>query len=672
MDSPSGQQTRRCPLDAPLARLCLTVFSLFIVALLTTNTKAAPTQQPGITQSPISENSIAVLPPRQASQYDALQSDNPSLLQRRQLTHRPPPPARRADCNEEPRRCSNVTQEQAARVRVRRGPARGCDHEVELRHVAALNLAAPRRGEAPKTDGEILTYQYDSGGLPNAVSGVKEGVTSDYVKRLEYDKFEQRVFLKAGNDIETTFDYDPADRRLVVLKAGDFQNLHYTYDHVGNVTELDNQVATPKPKDSGGPVKQSFTYDGLYRLKSATGNWKYASKKQSDYSLTMAYDTIHNITKKTQSHTVTTPDNTVIPQQKTSYDVNYAYAGSQPHAPTQIAGSDTVFKGGRSFTYDSNGNQTGWNTLQSAQTRQITWDEENRVQEISDNGSTTEFKYNDSGERVIKRSEQGETAYVNQFFTVRNRTSGTKHVFIGESRMASTVVSGVEPAATTTTTASTSTSSNNGNGNGTSNGKANGAGNGNGNTVTAAASAKEPKDNDENFLFFYHPDHVGSTSYVTDKDGSIYQHVQYFPFGETWVEETSSTEKLPYLFTSKELDEETGLYYFGARYYDPRTSVWQSTDPMLGAYLDERERGGVMDPFNLSSYTYTWQNPIILKDPTGGQVVPPAPGRQTGARNRPPPPKRSTAGKGLEYAAGASATVLFLAAIHTPSHAQHR
>ncbi len=56
------------------------------------------------------------------------------------------------------------------------------------------------------------------------------------------------------------------------------------------------------------------------------------------------------------------------------------------------------------------------------------------------------------------------------------------------------------------------------------------------------------------------------------------EHVQYFPFGETWVSEQSNAERLPYLFTSKELDEETALYYFGARYYDPRTSVWQSTD----------------------------------------------------------------------------------------------
>jgi RHS repeat-associated protein len=45
-------------------------------------------------------------------------------------------------------------------------------------------------------------------------------------------------------------------------------------------------------------------------------------------------------------------------------------------------------------------------------------------------------------------------------------------------------------------------------------------------------------------------------------------------------------QRTPYLFTAKEFDEETGLYYFGARYYDPRTSVWQNVDPILGDYLD--------------------------------------------------------------------------------------
>ncbi len=77
--------------------------------------------------------------------------------------------------------------------------------------------------------------------------------------------------------------------------------------------------------------------------------------------------------------------------------------------------------------------------------------------------------------------------------------------------------------------------------------------------------------------------------------------------------EQSNTEKLPYLFTSKELDEETQLYYFGARYYDPRTSVWQSTDPALSQILER----GVSNSVLLSAYTYANQNPVLLHDPDG-------------------------------------------------------
>ena len=69
----------------------------------------------------------------------------------------------------------------------------------------------------------------------------------------------------------------------------------------------------------------------------------------------------------------------------------------------------------------------------------------------------------------------------------------------------------------------------------------------------------------EAFRYFYHPDHLGSTSYITDASGEVYQHLEYFAFGETFVEEHSNTERTPYLFNGKELDEETGLYYYGAR-----------------------------------------------------------------------------------------------------------
>ncbi len=105
---------------------------------------------------------------------------------------------------------------------------------------------------------------------------------------------------------------------------------------------------------------------------------------------------------------------------------------------------------------------------------------------------------------------------------------------------------------------------------------------------------------------------------MTDVDGAIYQHIEFFPFGETWIEDTGNTQPSPYLFTGKELDEETKLYYYGARYYDPRTSVWQSADPILNRYLDGLgSLGGVYNSNNLNLFSYAHQNPLILFDPDG-------------------------------------------------------
>jgi len=64
----------------------------------------------------------------------------------------------------------------------------------------------------------------------------------------------------------------------------------------------------------------------------------------------------------------------------------------------------------------------------------------------------------------------------------------------------------------------------------------------------------------------------------------------------------------PYKFNGKELDSETGLYYYGARYYDPRTSIWLSTDPLMEKYP------------NVNPYLYTLQNPINMIDPDGRSV----------------------------------------------------
>ena len=129
----------------------------------------------------------------------------------------------------------------------------------------------------------------------------------------------------------------------------------------------------------------------------------------------------------------------------------------------------------------------------------------------------------------------------------------------------------------------------------------------------------------------------------------MFQHLEYFPFGETFVEEHSNTQRAPYLFTGKELDEDTGLYYYGARHYDPRTSLWQSADPVLAKYLPSAGEeagptddikislpslannygsprhalpgiGGVFTGKNLSLYAYTQQNPVRYRDPDGNMA----------------------------------------------------
>ena len=105
--------------------------------------------------------------------------------------------------------------------------------------------------------------------------------------------------------------------------------------------------------------------------------------------------------------------------------------------------------------------------------------------------------------------------------------------------------------------------------------------------------------------FFYHSDHLGSTSYITDAKANITQFDAYLPYGELLVDEHSSSEDMPYKFNGKQFDDETGLYYYGARYMNPVASIWYGVDNLTEKYV------------SVSSYTYCNGSPIANIDVMG-------------------------------------------------------
>ena len=125
-----------------------------------------------------------------------------------------------------------------------------------------------------------------------------------------------------------------------------------------------------------------------------------------------------------------------------------------------------------------------------------------------------------------------------------------------------------------------------------------------------ARTVSDTKDGEtpERLIYFYHSDHLGSSSLITNFDGEVTQHVEYIPYGEVFLEERNNTWNTPYLFNAKELDEETGLYYYGARYLNPMDAMWLSVDPLFEKYV------------GMSPYNYCAGNPVMFIDPDGKAV----------------------------------------------------
>ena len=529
-------------------------------------------------------------------------------------------------------------------------------------------------------DGEVVTYHYNAAGQVECLTSNKQGRQSVIVDRIGYDKEGHTVYTKLGNGTETTYTYDKQRERLQVMNlTADGQAVmenRYQYDAVDNIlgiTNAANPTSLTKLNKAklGGRSSHTYEYDELNRLIHASGKAKRAS-----YDMVMSFGRMSEPLTKVQKVDSTTTAK--------SYNFAYKYEdNNHPTAPTQI--------GHDHYTYDANGNPTLVTNDSANTTREMYWDEDNRLMVLSDNGKTSRYTYNAAGERIMKSYGTMEGVYINgapqgitfhetDNFTLYpasilsvNKNRFTKHYFLGDKRVASRIGTGlfnnvygrngsyvtagqqdyaermnqiqkqketyykqqgIAPGVPTMKGAY-GDPENTGVGYNTvitelgdhsvpegwiQTPKHNTT---EGNEPGAPISWNDPTnpenpqpgygyvDNDttKEETFFYHSDHLGSTSYITDSKGNITQYDAYLPYGELLVDEHSSSEDMPYKFNGKEMDAETGLYYYGARYLNPVTCLWYGVDPLAEKYKE------------IGSYVYCADNPINLFDPDGQKFI---------------------------------------------------
>ena len=487
-------------------------------------------------------------------------------------------------------------------------------------------------------DGETIIYTYDKGGQLKGVSGVKNTIKGtenySYIDTIVYDEHGQRVYIKYGNGVETRYRYDNKRRWLKDIETKNkqtdeiFQKISYRFDKVGNVLGYSNDASVYE-------TSQNYTYDSLYQLIGVEGTSnQYKAIKSfgstpvhvAKYKQDFSFDGIGNMTRKVSTTNLPGSRGNAYPKAELDYSLDYEYDPSYAHR--------LVHAGNRYYRYDANGNITAekdgpfteddefiftYNydpdtdvygtdygfgldapkeTEEShpenlfAYRRNYTWNEKNLLTKSSDRSYTVHYRYGEDGQRALKYTEEGrsETLYFNNFYTIhipvqdKNNPQGLrvhKHIFVGNSRLV---------------TAMTHTDNNGDN-----------------------AEQREKR-------YYYHSDHLGSAQFVTDWKGRQYEHIEYTPYGELWIEEVAAgLDKLPFRFTGKEMDEETGLYYYGARYLDPKYSRWLSGDPALGEYIPSAGAdpsklagmGGVYNTVNLHLYHYAGNNPVKYEDPDG-------------------------------------------------------
>ena len=473
--------------------------------------------------------------------------------------------------------------------------------------------------------------------LEGPLGAAGTGPLKSYVQRLAYNAKGQRTLIAYGNGLITRYAYDPKTIRLVRMRTegysqpsaltyqperGVLQDLAYRYDLSGNILSIidrtpgsgvrNNPRALAHPElqtllAAGDALVREFTYDPLYRLVSASG--RECSAISNPRLATDDARCGYNSGNQGTANQDNAPDMTSLYEERYEYDPagnilrlihrrdsavtgwsrHFGMAGFKPKEWKEkvagfFSGSTPDWGGGgnrltnfgndeeqaQTLTFDANGNMTRENSE-----RHFEWDHSDRMKVFRNQTGTSEpttyalYLYDAGGQRVKKLVVTGNryrtTTYLGSAFehhTEHDKLVGgvktencSLHVMDDKQRIA----------------------------------------------IQRVGDAFDDDGAKGHRIQFHLGDHLGSSEVVVSDHGTWINREEFFPYGETSF---SSFGRKRYRFTGKERDEESGLNYHGARYYDANVARWTSCDPI-----------GIAGGLNLLEYVQG--NPTRLVDSSG-------------------------------------------------------